>query len=71
MKIRCAWCLKTMGKKEPNEDNGFTDAICDQCLNHYFPHVAEIINKAHITEKDRYPEYTVGGLVRGNSDSRV
>ena len=37
MKIRCAWCKKIMGEKEPLDDPSTTDTICPECRNKYFP----------------------------------
>lgn len=39
MRIRCAWCKKTIGYKEPLEDESVTDGICDDCLARNFPSV--------------------------------
>ena len=48
MIIRCAWCKKIIGDKPPyggKYDEGFTDGICDDCLNRYFPHHADKIKQ--------------------------
>ena len=31
MRIICAWCGKSMGQKEPLDDDSVTHGICDQC----------------------------------------
>lgn len=30
--IRCGWCGKDMGKKQPMEDESITHGICEDCL---------------------------------------
>lgn len=37
MIIRCAWCGKILGRKEPLNDPVYTDGICDACMKKYFP----------------------------------
>lgn len=61
MRIRCAWHKppKIMGEKEPLEDKGITDGICDDCLAKHFPNVADRIAKLGITEQSRYPNYKI------------
>lgn len=43
MKIRCAWCKppRIIGEKEPYEDTGITDTICEECQAKYFPQTLE------------------------------
>jgi len=56
MKIRCAWCKppRIMGEKEPFENEGITDGICDDCLAKYFPTVYEMCRVHGVGEEDRY-----------------
>ena len=35
--IKCAWCGKYMGEKEPYEDKSVTHGICSECRAKYFP----------------------------------
>jgi DNA-directed RNA polymerase subunit RPC12/RpoP len=35
--IRCAWCGKYLGEKEPYEDMSETHSICPECRAKYFP----------------------------------
>ena len=35
--IRCAWCGKYLGEKEPYEDKSETHGICPECRAKYFP----------------------------------
>ena len=35
--IKCAWCGKHMGEKEPYEDKSVTHGICPECRAKYFP----------------------------------
>jgi len=35
--IRCAWCGKYLGEKEPYEDKSVTHTICPECRAKYFP----------------------------------
>ena len=35
--IKCAWCGKYMGEKEPYEDKSVTHGICPECRAKYFP----------------------------------
>jgi len=49
MLIRCAWCKRILGDKPPyggKYDREVTDGICDDCLNRYFPHHADMIREA-------------------------
>jgi len=56
MLIRCAWCKppRITGEKEPLEDEGVTDGICDDCLAKYFPNVYEKCKAFGVSEEDRY-----------------
>lgn len=57
MILRCAWCQTIMGEKEPLDDNNFTDGICTNCLETYFPHIAQKVVNLDISEQERYPQY--------------
>ncbi len=35
--IKCAWCGKYLGEKEPYEDKSVTHGICPECRAKYFP----------------------------------
>lgn len=35
--IKCAWCGKYLGEKEPYEDKSVTHGICPECREKYFP----------------------------------
>ncbi|MDP3880175.1 MAG: hypothetical protein Q8Q07_07735 [Dehalococcoidales bacterium] len=35
--IKCAWCGRYLGEKEPYEDKSVTHGICPECLAKYFP----------------------------------
>lgn len=35
--IKCAWCGKYLGEKEPYEDKSVTHGICPECRKKYFP----------------------------------
>jgi len=35
--VRCAWCGKYLGEKEPYEDKSVTHGICPECRAKYFP----------------------------------
>jgi|GEM_PF-4672443 len=35
--IKCAWCGKYLGEKEPFEDKSVTHGICPECRAKYFP----------------------------------
>jgi len=54
MMVRCAWCGRTEGEKEPLEDRSVTDGICDDCLAKHFPNVYEKCRAFGVSEKDRY-----------------
>ena len=51
MDIICAWCKNKLGEKE---GEGETHGICDDCLNHYFPHHADRIRG--VLEVDKIEE---------------
>ena len=33
MHVKCSWCGKDLGEKEPLEDKSETHTLCDSCLN--------------------------------------
>lgn len=35
--VKCAWCGKYLGEKEPYEDKSVTHGICPECREKYFP----------------------------------
>jgi len=37
MKIKCSWCGKAMGEKEPLDDQSTTHGICKECLHRIIP----------------------------------
>lgn len=37
--IRCAWCDRDMGEKEPLDDDSMTPGICQECYQRQFPDV--------------------------------
>jgi len=39
LKIRCSWCGKTIGEKDREGQEGFTDGICNDCFARNFPHI--------------------------------
>ena len=41
MIVKCAWCGKTIGEKEPLEDKSVTHGICPECVKKYFPEKKE------------------------------
>ncbi len=54
MIIRCAWCEKPIGKTPPfggRYDKEVADGICDDCLNKYFPHIADKVRECLEVEK--------------------
>lgn len=57
--IICAWCQKTLGEKDGQGIEGESHGICDDCLNRYFPYIADVVAKLSITEQYRYPDYKV------------
>lgn len=51
--MRCAWCSRVTGSKPPygdKYDKEVTHGICDDCLDKYFPHIAD---KVHSIIEDR------------------
>ena len=64
MLIKCAWCGKDEGVKEPLEDKGITHTICSKCARTYFP---ETLNwsllhfgpstRREIDESTQFPEW--------------
>ncbi len=45
--IKCAWCGKYMGEKEPYEDKSVTHGICPECLAKYFPRKEGLLPQTH------------------------
>jgi len=48
MIIHCAWCNRITDTKPPyggKWDNGFTDGICNKCLEKYFPNINHLIKE--------------------------
>ncbi len=45
--IKCAWCGKCMGEKEPYEDKSVTHGICPECLAKYFPKKDGLLPQMH------------------------
>lgn len=54
MIVKCAWCGKIIGEKEPLEDKSVTHGICPECVKKYFPEKKEgnpmPLNNEEITE---------------------
>ena len=51
MNVICAWCGKKMGEKDGQGVEGDSHSICDDCLNHHFPHHADKIRECLEVEK--------------------
>ena len=47
MIIKCAWCGKYMGEKEPYEDKSVTHGICPECRAKYFPKKNDSLPQTH------------------------
>ncbi|MDP3879982.1 MAG: hypothetical protein Q8Q07_06745 [Dehalococcoidales bacterium] len=47
--IKCAWCGKYLGEKEPYEDKSVTHGICPECLAKYFPKKDGLSPQTHHT----------------------
>ena len=45
MDVICAWCGKKIGEKDGKGVEGESHGICDDCLNHHFPHHADKIRE--------------------------
>jgi len=45
--IKCAWCGKYMGEKEPYEDKSVTHGICPECRAKYFPKKDDLLPQTH------------------------
>jgi len=45
--IKCAWCGKCMGEKEPYEDKSVTHGICPECRAKYFPKKNDLLPQTH------------------------
>ena len=45
--IKCAWCGKYLGEKEPYEDKSVTHGICPECRAKYFPKKDGLLPQAH------------------------
>lgn len=47
MLIRCSWCRAMTSSKPPyggKYDKEVTDGICPDCVERYFPHIAEQVD---------------------------
>ena len=49
--VKCGWCGKELGEKDGQGVEGDNHGICDDCLNHYFPHHADKIRGILEVEK--------------------
>ncbi|MDD5501232.1 MAG: hypothetical protein PHH57_06075 [Candidatus Omnitrophica bacterium] len=45
--IKCAWCGKYLGEKEPYEDKSVTHGICPECRAKYFPKKNDLLLQTH------------------------
>jgi hypothetical protein len=45
--IKCAWCGKYMGEKEPYDDKSVTHGICPECRAKYFPKKDGLLPQTH------------------------
>jgi hypothetical protein len=45
--IKCAWCGKYLGEKEPYEDKSVTHGICPECRAKYFPKKDGLLPQTH------------------------
>ncbi|MDD5501169.1 MAG: hypothetical protein PHH57_05755 [Candidatus Omnitrophica bacterium] len=45
--IKCAWCEKYLGEKEPCEDKSVTHSICLECRAKYFPKKDGLLPQTH------------------------
>jgi len=45
--IKCAWCGKYLGEKEPYEDKSVTHGICPECRAKYFPKKDDLLPQTH------------------------
>jgi len=45
--IKCAWCGKYLGEKEPYEDKSVTHSICPECRAKYFPEKDDLLPQTH------------------------
>ena len=45
--IKCAWCGKYLGEKEPYEDKMVTHGICPECRVKYFPKKKDLLPQTH------------------------
>ena len=53
MIIRCSWCKKQTGVKEPLEDTRETHGICDACLEKFKEDIREI--HPEVPDEDEVP----------------
>ena len=52
--IKCAWCGKYLGEKEPYEDMSVTHGICPECRAKYFPKKKDNLNQTnHSTTQEK------------------
>jgi len=45
--VKCAWCGKYLGEKEPYEDKSITHGICPECRAKYFPKKDGLLPQTH------------------------
>jgi hypothetical protein len=52
MVIRCAWCERILGMKEPVEDERITDGICPECQVKLISEAKKIREEKNKNERD-------------------